>query len=296
MFKLKKGDKVAIVAPSGQIGGKEPIEKALAYLQSLGLEPIFGQHLFKQNRYMAGSDTDRAADINAAFANPEIKTIFCARAAAGATRILPLIDYNTARQNPKPLIGFCDNAALMTALWQKSGITSLNGFLLAYDFKNGAPTDLVKTQFESWLSGKAPLFKSGTCVQAGTARGTLLPINLSVLMRLAGTPYFPDLRDTILVLEDVHERVHKIDLMLQQLKQQPHFNAISGLLFGDWTDCAGDAEDGAVDDCLDDFLQDIHVPVIKNFNFGHTPERFVLPLGAKVQINAAQTELQILSE
>ena len=198
MFKLKKGDKVAIVAPSGQIGGKEPIEKALAYLQSLGLEPIFGQHLFKQNRYMAGSDADRAADINAAFANPEIKTIFCARAAAGATRILPLIDYNTARQNPKPLVGFCDNAALMTALWQKSGITSLNGFLLTYDFKNGAPTDLVKTQFESWLSGKAPLFKSGTCVQAGTARGTLLPINLSVLMRLAGTPYFSLLKSICL--------------------------------------------------------------------------------------------------
>ena len=296
MFELKKGDKVAIVAPSGQIGGKEPIEKALTYLQSLGLEPILGQHLFKQNRYMAGSDADRAADINAAFANPQIRAVFCARAAAGATRMLPFVDYNTAQQNPKPLIGFCDNAALMTALWQKSGIISLNGFLLAYDFKNGTPTDLVKTQFESWLNGKTPLFNAGTCVQTGTAYGSLLPINLSVLMRLAGTPYFPDLRNAILVLEDVHERLHKIDLMLQQLKQQKHFNALAGLIFGQFTDCTGDAEDGSVDDCLNDFLQDVHVPVIKDFNFGHTPERFVLPLGAKAQINAAQAKLQILSE
>lgn len=296
MFELKKGDKVAVVAPSGQIGGIEPIEKALTYLQNLGLEPIFGQHLYAQNRYMAGSDIDRAADINAAFANPEIKAVFCARAAAGATRILPSVDYQTAAANPKPVIGFCDNAALMTALWQKAGIKSLNGFLLTYDFKNGAPTDLVKTQFETWLSGKTPLFKSGICAQTGTARGTLLPINLSVLMRLAGTPYFPDLRDVILVLEDVHEHIHKIDLMLQQLKQQPHFDALAGLVFGQWTDCTGDAEDGTVDDCINDFLQGVHVPVIKNFNFGHTPERFVLPLGVKAQIDAAQTELKILAE
>jgi muramoyltetrapeptide carboxypeptidase len=146
------------------------------------------------------------------------------------------------------------------------------------------------------LSGKAPQFKAGICAQTGTARGTLLPINLSVLMRLAGTPYFPDLRGVILVLEDVHERVHKIDLMLQQLKQQPHFNALAGLVFGQWTDCTGDAEDGTIDDCINDFLQDVHVPVIKNFNFGHTPERFVLPLGIKAQIDAAQTELKILAE
>lgn len=296
MFELKAGDKVAIVAPSGQIGEFAALDKAVAYLQNLGLKPVFGTHLKAQSRYMAGEDKERAADINEAFADSEVKAIFCARAAAGATRILPYIDYKLAMANPKPVIGFCDNAALMLALWQKAGIKSLNGFVLSYDFKNGTPTDFVDSQLKKWLKGEVPTLQSGACERVGTSQGVLLPANLSVLTRLAGTPYFPNLRGTILVLEDVHERIHKIDLMLQQLKQQPQFGEIAGLVFGQFTDCSGDAEDGSVDDCIKDFLQGVQVPVIKGFNFGHTPERFILPMGVKTEINAEKAELKVLTD
>ena len=112
MKKLEKGSKIAIVAPSAQIGEISKINKGLAYLQSLDLVPVFGKNLLCVNRYMAGTDEQRAADINAAFTDSDIKAIFCVRAAAGATRILPYIDYELAQKNPKPVIGFCDNVAL----------------------------------------------------------------------------------------------------------------------------------------------------------------------------------------
>lgn len=294
MFELKKGDKVAIVAPSGQIGDKVKIATGLEYLQKMGLEPVLMPHVFAQYRYMAGSDKERADDVNKAFADSKFKALFCVRAAAGATRILPYIDYETAQKNCKPIIGFCDNAALMAALWQKSGVTSLNGFLLTYDFMNGMPDMMVQNDLSVWLSGRLPVFQSGECVQKGEAQGELLPINLSVLMRLAGTPYFPDLQGKILLVEEVHERVHKIDLMLEQLKQQPNFDKINGLIFGQFTDSSGDDEDGSVDDCVADFLQGIDAPVIKNFAFGHVPARHVLPFGEKVQMDAQKTLLTMI--
>lgn len=294
MFELQKGDKVAIVAPSGQIGDKTKIAAGLDYLQKLGLESVLMPHVLVQYRYMAGADKERAADINTSFADSEIKALFCVRAAAGATRILPYIDYNTAKENPKPLIGFCDNAALMSALWQKSGIQSLNGFLLTYDFLHGKPDIMVEQDLNAWLNGKKPIFNSGICLQKGTAQGELLPINLSTLMRLAGTEYFPDLCGKILLIEDVHERIHKIDLMLQQLKQQPNFNKLKGIIFGLFTDSNGDAEDGSIDDCINDFMQDLTIPAIKNFAFGHIPERHILPFGAKVKMDAAETTIQFI--
>ena len=115
MYKLHKGDKVAVLAPCGQIGNIGKIQSALDYIESLGYELILGKHVFDTYRYMAGTDKERADDVNRAFADSQIKAIFCVRAAAGGTRILPYIDYNLARLNPKPVIGFCDNAALQVA-------------------------------------------------------------------------------------------------------------------------------------------------------------------------------------
>ena len=295
MQKLKAGDKVAVIAPCAQIGDTQKIAKAIAYLKSCGLIPVFGQNLLKVNRYLAGTDEERAADINAAFADPEIKAIFCARAAAGGTRVLPYIDFETARRNPKPFIGFCDNAAVMMALWQKSGIVSYNGFGMAYDFRTDSPLDSqIAADLNTLFNGETYAIKSGITLRRGTAQGNLLCCNLSVLMRLAGTPYFPDLSGKILLIEDVHEKIYRVDLMLQQLKQQPKFAELAGVIFGQFTDAESDAEDGTLDDCFADFMQNTTFPVCKDFNFGHTPSRRVLPNGADVRFAADNCLLEIL--
>ena len=294
MIKLKAGDKVAIIAPSAQIGDESKIIAGITYIKNLGLEPVYGRHLFKQQRYMAGSDAERAQDVNEAFADSQIKAIFCVRAAAGATRILPYIDYKNAQNNPKPLIGFCDNVALQLALNKLSGSICLNGFVLTYDFKNGNLDNTIRTDLEQLLFQSSPLnIHSGTTLQKGYAEGTLLCSNLSVLMRLTGTPYFPDLRDKILVIEDINERLHKIDLMLQQLKQQSTFSGLKGIIFGQFTNCNGDEEDGTLIDIFNDFLQETGIPAVYDFNFGHTVSRRVLPIGGKAQFTADTAELNI---
>lgn len=294
MVKLQAGNTIALIAPSGQIGTPEKIAAGTRYLESLGFQIVHGKHLFSVERYMAGTDKDRADDVNTAFADPKIHAVLCVRAAAGASRILPYIDYELIKNNPKPLIGFCDNAALMLALNQKSDIISWNGFLPTYDFKDGSLDSLVKESFENLINGKTTTIKSGNTLQKGSATGKLLCCNLSVLLRLAGTPYFPDLRNKILLIEDVHERMHKIDLSLQQLKQQPHFDSLKGVIFGGFTDCSGDEEDGTLDDCIADFLHDTNLPAVKDFAFSHLKSRYVLPLGADVELNADTSELKIL--
>ncbi len=293
MQKLKSGDKIALIAPSAQIANIEKIQKGLDFLTSLGLQTVFAPHLYKVRRYMAGTDKERAEDVQWAFTNPDIKAVFCVRAAAGAARILPYLDFNLIKKNKKPLVGFCDNAALMLALNKKSGIISWNGFLPSYDFREDSLDFLVQKSLTDLMSGNSISITSGKTLRAGTTDGVFLCCNLSVLMKLAGTPYFPDLRGKILLVEDIHERLHKIDLMLQQLKQQPHFNALKGIIFGNFTDCAGDDEDGTLDDCFEDFLEGTNFPAIKYFNFGHTRSRYVLPLGAKVSFLADEKTLKI---
>ncbi|MBQ8671206.1 MAG: LD-carboxypeptidase [Alphaproteobacteria bacterium] len=294
MNKLVAGDKVAIVAPCGQIGEISKIEQGLNYLRQLGFQPVLGKHIFAVNRYMAGTDEQRAEDINIAFCDPQIKALFCVRAAAGGSRILPYIDYETAQKNPKPVIGFCDNVAVQLALYQKSGIHSINGFNLTYDFRDGVLDPLISETLQKNLKEEKMTIHSGDTIHGGTAEGQLIVSNLSVLLRLAGTEYFPDLSGKILLIEDVHERIHKIDLMLQQLKQQPDFKNLKGIIFGQFTDCTGDTEDGTVKDCINDFLQGVDLPTVNNFNFGHTKSRYVLPLGADVCLCADTATLEII--
>lgn len=293
MDKLRKGDKIALIAPSAQIGTVEKISLGLAYLRSLGLCPVFGKNLFRQNRYMAGTDRERAADVNAAFADKEIKAVFCVRAAAGAPRILPYIDYGLIRNNPKPLVGFCDNVALQLALNKKCGIIGWNGFLPTYDFRSGTLDPLVKESFENLIHGKPVRIISGKTLRAGKSRGKLLCCNLSTLLKLTGTPYFPNLRGKILLLEDRNERLHKVDSMLQQLKQQSGFAGLKGVIFGQFTDCGGDEEDGTLADCFNDFISGTDFPVITGFNFGHIESRYVLPLGATADFDADCALLEI---
>lgn len=294
MKKLQKGDKIAIVAPSGQIGNIEKIKAGMEYLTKLGFVPVLGKSLLKQYRYMAGCDFDRANDINNAFADDSIKAIFCARAAAGATRILPYIDYKTAKENKKPVIGFCDNAALQIALFKKANIVSWNGFSLLYDFRNSLG-QTIDTDFKHLIKGHKYTINSGICVKKGRATGKLICCNLSVLTKLAGTPYFPNLNGKILLIEDRNERLHKVDLMLQQLKQQPNFAKLKGIILGQFTECVGDEEDGTIADSIADFLFNINIPVIQDFNFGHTDSHEVLPLGGKVLLDADKCYLHILS-
>lgn len=287
------GTKAALIAPAGKIINPDTVELGRAYLESLGYQIIPGKHLFAADRYMAGTDAERAADVMDAYRDPEIKIIFTTAGAAGSQRILPLLDYKTIAANPKPLVGLSDVTALQLAVWQKAGVGSLTGFTMSLDFRDGHINGVLDENLQNILSGKKLSAQGGETVIGGNAEGVLVGGCLSLVRNLCGTEYYPDLSGKILVLEDVGERVHKIDLMLIQLAQNPGFSKLRGIVFGQFLNCVPkDDFDGTVDDAIADFCKSLSIPAIKHFPYGHIRERYVLPIGAKVRLDADNCRLE----
>lgn len=297
MFPLKAGDKVGIISPAGHLNSPEEIKLPLDYLTSLGFECVLGKHVFDQNYYMAGTDEDRAADLMNCFKNPEIKAIFTTAGGCGSQRLLPLLDYKLIKNNPKPLFGLSDNTALQLALYTQSSLPSVTGFSLKYDFKSGHINPLVEESLKAVISGKKQSVSAGKTLCGGTSEGILIGGCLSLIRSLCGTSYFPNLTDKILLIEDVGEKTYRIDSMLTQLRQQPNFNQIKGIVFGDFTNCnEADEKDGTIDEILDNFIANLphSIPVIKNFPYGHIPQRYLLPIGTKVKLDADKCRLEYL--
>lgn len=285
---LQKGDTVAFVAPSGCIN-PHALDKSIAYFQNLGLNVKIMPHVFDAYRYMAGTDTDRAQDINCAFRDTDIKAIFCVRGGAGSTKILDLLDYNSIKNNPKPTFGLSDSTALQNALYAKTGHISFTGFLPIFDFKDGDINPDVAHSLENILKNKKQTITKGKMLRPGKAEAELIGGCLSVLVYLCGTPYLPELSNKILILEDIGEKTYSLELKLNQLAQQPGFGQIKGIIFGKFTNCvAADAEDGTVEEILKDFAKDLKIPVLYDFPYGHIASRYLMPIGGKVMLDASQ--------
>lgn len=286
MSLLNKGDTIGIIAPSAGLQNKD-LSAAVAYFEKLGLKVKFAPNLNHEYRYMAGTDDERADTINRMFADTEVKALFCLRGGAGATRILDKLDYQLIKNNPKPVIGLSDSTALQNALIAKTGNPALTGFLPLYDFNNKEIDSNVDHSLQNALFAEKHTVTSGICHTQGSASEKIIGGCLSVLCYLCGTPYFPDLSGKILLLEDIGEKTYKIDLMLNQLKQQKNFNQLKGIIIGKFTNCPVSApEDGSIEDCINDFISGLNVPVITDFAYGHIPSRHILPLGIPAQLKA----------
>lgn len=288
---LKAGDTIAFIAPSCSQQGKD-LSPAVSFFEEQGLIVKFAHNLNTEYRYMAGTDTERANALNSLFADPEIKALFCIRGGGGATRMLDGIDWTIVKKNPKPIIGLSDSTALQNAIYTKTGGISLTGFLPLYDFKNGktiAPE--VAVSLKTALFNETHRTVSGQCHTAGKANGVIIGGNLTVLLYLCGTQYFPDLEGKILLLEDIGNKTFQLDLMFNQLKQQKNFSKLAGIIFGNFNDCRiFDPEDGTVDDCINDFTKDLNIPIIKDFAYGHIPVRHILPIGLSVEMVSGSDE------
>lgn len=283
---LKKGDKVGVIAPSVGLQNKD-INPTLAYLKGMGLVPVLADNLRKEYRYMAGTDEERAKAVNDLFADKSIKTLFCLRGGAGSTRMLPYLNYKLIKQNPKPIIGLSDSTALQNALIKKADNPSFTGFLPLYDLNNKQLTEATDKALKSALFADKNTITSGKCLIKGSAKGKIIGGCLSAFLYLCGTPYFPDLKDKILLIEDDDEKTYKTDLMLNQLKQQKNFDKLKAVIFGHFTDShIIDPEDGTIEDCINDFTKGLNIPVITDFAYGHIKGRYIVPLGIEATLTA----------
>lgn len=278
--------RVTLVAPASPLQATESEKaKILDWFTAHGFEARFAPHCFDEDRYLAGSDADRAADVNEAFADAQTDIIVALRGGYGCPRILDRLDYKMIRKNKKPFFGFSDLTALQSALYRQCELVSYTGFNANFILKPMGPL-MEKTLLQA-LQQKPLTVSDLAEIVPGTAYAPVLGGTLTLLCGLLGTSYMPDLTNTILVVEDVHEEPYRIDRMLNQLRLAGALSQLAGIVLADCADCvAKDPNDGTVREVLQDYFGNKKIPVVTHFPYGHTPDHFVFPLGQKAHLDA----------
>ena len=299
--RLRSGDRVGLIAPASSDDNPFHLESALATIRGMGLVPQAGQHVSDIDGYLSGTDRDRAADINAMFADDGIRALFAIRGGWGSARLLPLLDWDLIRAHPKLLIGFSDVTALHLAFSARAGFPTLH-----------APNADNRWDSISWASFWRMAFSGGTpllgqpeaqkepshvTIRPGKAKGRLLGGNLTILSTLMGTPWLPDFDGAILFLEDVGEAEYRIDRMLNQLALGGILDRLAGIIFGQCTRCANDVPDYAgftMPEIVDHYLSPLGIAAFSGANIGHVRNQLCLPVGADVEMDADAGTIRLL--
>ena len=299
---LRKGDVIAIAAPASPPASEEKLEKGIRYLEQLGYRVVLGKNLHKKRGYLAGTDKERASDLNELFADTKIKAIFCARGGYGASRILPLLDYKLVMRNPKILVGYSDITALHLAFFSKSGITSFSGPMVSVEMSGELRGNAEEFFWRAITSVKPlPAIKSKKSEQiftgkSNTSTGRLLGGNLSLVSALAGTPYFKPAKDSILFFEEIDERPYRIDRMMQQLTLSSALKASRGIVLGNFSGCNPDPAKPSLtlSQVFEDVFERYAYPVVSGVRVGHVKNSLSLPIGVRVRLDGSGRNMEFL--
>jgi muramoyltetrapeptide carboxypeptidase len=288
---LAPGDLVGIAAPASPFD-REAFERGLGILRSWGLTPLFGDDLFTRHGYLAGIDRRRQAEIRGLFRDQRIKGIFCARGGYGAMRLLERLDARALSDPCRLFVGFSDITALHAFLVDHLGVPVVHGPVVTHLATVGSESldALHRLLFLPEPLGRVAL-KSPVTITGGRASGILKGGNLSVLTRLLGTPFMPDLEGAVLFFEEVGERPYRIDRMLTHLRLSGALRKVAAVLVGQLVDCVEpDQSPGEppAEEVLHDRLADLKVPVLAGFPAGHGTENHPLPLGLRATIDATE--------
>lgn len=295
--RLKVGDRIGLIAPASPIKAAD-IEQAQKSLAILGLQTKAAPHLLEQYGYLAGSDAHRASDLNRMFADDSVQGLLAMRGGWGCGRILPLLDYDLIRLHPKVLIGYSDITALLLAIYARSGVVTFHG-PVGISTWNQFSQDYFRRVI---CEGETVMMKNSaqTAVKTivpGKASGKLVGGNLSVLAALVGTPYLPNWQNSILFVEEIGEDVYRVDRLLTQLKLAGILSQLAGFIFAQCQDCqAADQDDPSLslDQVLSDHLRPLGIPAWYGSMIGHREDKFTVPLGIEVEIDAERGTIQML--
>lgn len=305
--RLRPGDTIALVSPAKATFEREPYAIATEALQALGFKVREAPHLRARWGKFGGSDEQRAADLNAMFADDGVAGIMAMTGGSGCNRILDKLDYALMRRKPKYFGGFSDITSLLNAMQRQAGLVSFHAPC--------AESEWNSFSVAHWralvMDAEAPLLSNPkgergdnlvqkddriSTLRGGRARGPLVGGNLAVLSSLAGTPYFPDCRGAILFLEEVNEYIYRVERMLSTLRLCGALSQLSGVVIGKFTRCEpGDGyASHTLDEVFDDYFLPLKVPVYRGAMIGHIRRKFTIPVGAEAEIDADAGTLQIL--
>ncbi|MET9735907.1 LD-carboxypeptidase [Streptomyces sp. NPDC006458] len=287
--RLAPGARVAVVAPSGPVP-EERLQAGLDLLRGWDLDPVVAPHVLDRHAefdYLAGADADRAADLQAAWCDPSVDAVLCARGGYGVQRMVDLLDWEAMRAaGPKVFVGFSDITALHEAFAVRLGLVTLHGPMAAgVDFlKNGRAQEHLRATLFAPETVTTITAEDSRAMVPGRARGVLLGGCLCLLAAEAGTPHARrSAAGGLLCLEDVGEETYRLDRYLTQLLRTGWLDGVSGVLLGSWESC--DVHE-TLRPLLADRLGGLGVPVVEDFGFGHCEGALTIPFGVAAELDA----------
>ena len=288
--KLKKGDTIGVIAPSNYIekDDLEYINASIALMEASGFKIKFGKYVFENTLGYGTSPEKRAADINWAFKDDEVKAIMCVKGGEDSNTTLDYIDYEMIKNHPKIICGFSDNTSILNAIHEKTGLVtyhgptfkSLTSWETGYAYKQFIKTFVENT--ESLIMGEPE--EKYTTIQAGQATGELVGGNLSLFTKLVCGKYAVDVQDKILVLEELgfEAAPEMVNSNIYYLKQNGVFDRIAGLWIGNYEHPSKISLEKIITNAIGD---EYKFPIIKSDNFGHIDKKIIIPIGTKAEIN-----------
>lgn len=293
---LRPGDTVMLVSPSGPTR-PERVARGIELLTGWGLRPVVAPNAYARQGYLAGGDELRVADLNTAFADPEVRGVICTRGGYGAQRVVDLIDMAAVRRDPKVVAGFSDITALQFALWRGARLAGVHGPGAAWLDERTPPRSAESLHAALMTTGPVTVTagreeETYPVRVPGRAEGRLLGGNLCLITASIGTPDMPDLTGAILLVEEVQEPPYKVDRMLTHLRRCGALDGIAGVAVGQFTECA-DGWDTSVNDVLSERLGDLGVPVLGGLPIGHGVGQLTVPVGTPATLDTGTATLTI---
>lgn len=304
---LRFGDTIGIITPASAPPEPSRIDRAAEFIEKMGFKAKLAPHVRRRWGFLAGTDQERASDLMAMFSDSKVKAVLCFRGGYGTARLLPLLDFEIIRANPKIFVGYSDITSLHCAFLRKAGLVSFHGPMLNSDFLNERLPDFTRDSFLRTLMNPAPAGsicrgyrnKTVKILHPGTASGPLIGGNICLLCASLGTPYQPSFKRAILFFEDLDEPPYRFDRMLTQLLNAGLLQQVAGIAIGINKNCRDPKARKCkgyrqtLDDVFRERLLPLKVPIISGLPFGHVPYNATLPIGLKVTLDAQKGDLVV---
>jgi muramoyltetrapeptide carboxypeptidase len=299
--RLIPGDTVGVVSPSDPVLPQQEnnLQMGVQYLQDMGFQVKCGAHIHANTLGYAATPGEKADDINHMFADPKVKAIICAQGGDTANAPLTLIDWEVIQRNPKIFLGLSDITVLLNAIYHRTGLVTFHGNDILWGFGNNLVeyerSEFIRTLIDAEI-GPIPPHGGRTTIRGGQASGKLLGGNLRCLLKLAGTPYWPDFTGAILFLEAYEISASACHTAFLQLQHMGVFDQIHGAVVGYIYSMQHNNEPRPhMEDVLLDVTRDKHFPILKMNDFGHVCPNTVLPVGGEVFLDASILSLELLT-
>lgn len=305
---LAEGSTIAICAPASGVSRGEELDAAAA-LRNLGFKVKLGKYLNKGYGYLSAKDEERGEEFMGFVRDPEVNAIMAVRGGYGVMRMLPFVDFEEIRRNPKIVMGYSDITALVNPIYQKSGVIAFHGPVASSTFDSYTLDSFRRTVMAASAAGtfnesdefQGSVFGSAraSTIVSGKAQGRLVGGNLSLVTALMGTPYEIDTAGKILFLEEIEEEPYRVDRMLMTLILSGKLSDCAGVALGRFTKCEANSRGGEfnlslqLEEVVRGLLEPLKIPTVYGLSIGHIRSKLTVPVGGLATMDADQKTITI---